>query len=584
MSPDKKPFFAGTYLPKESLVGRMGMLELIQGIKKIWDSRRSEILSSAEQVTATLKQIADNTDPGSPISDTILERAFENLAGRFDLQNGGFGTAPKFPTPHNLFFLLNYWKRTGSDRSLEMVEKTLSAMRAGGVYDHVGFGFHRYSTDIKWLLPHFEKMLYDQALMAMAYLDAYRATGKKEYARTAREIFSYILRDMTDPEGGFYSAEDADSEGEEGKFYTWTEEEIRGLLDKGEADAVVRIFNIRKEGNFAEEATERKTGRNICYCGKSLAAGDEDIGISEEELAGKLEGARQRLFAAREKRIRPSRDDKILADWNGLMIAALARGGQALDEPDYLDAAARAVEFVLARMRSHEGRLLHRWRDGEAAVAALLDDYAFFIWGLLELYEATFEVRYLEISLEMSDHLVDHFWDDRGGGFFFTPDDGENLIIRHKEIYDGAVPSGNSVAMLNLLRLSRMTGNTELEEKAVRIGQAFSENIEQVPSAYSYLMLGVDFMKGPSYEIVIAGDILREDTKSMVRALRHRFIPNKVVLLRPTKEKLPEISLVAEYTRDMSAIGNKATAYVCSQFSCNEPTTDIDEMLKQLER
>ncbi len=581
MTPDKKPFFAGTYFPRESRMGRIGMLDLVPRIKEIWIARRDEVVKSADRITAALQE-APYGAPSEELGEPILKGAYEQLAQRFDEQYGGFGDGPKFPTPHNLLFLLRYWRRTGNAKALRMVENTLHAMRRGGMYDHVGFGFHRYSTDRSWLVPHFEKMLYDQALLAMAYTEAYQATGREEYAQTARETFSYVLRDMRSPTGAFYSAEDADSEGEEGKFYLWTEGEIRQILPAEEADLIIRAFNIEKGGNFNEEATGKRMGRNILALKRGLHEIASGLEIPEEQLKMRLEDARGRLFAAREKRIHPQRDDKILTDWNGLMIASLAKGARVIDEPRYTEAAEQALDFILNTMCNPDGRLLHRYRDGQAALPAYVDDYAFLIWGMLELYETTFAARYLKTALNLNDDLLKHFWDDEGGAFYFTADDAEELLARQKDIYDGAIPSGNSVAALNLLRLGRITAETNFEEKAVKIGRAFSKAVTQSPSAYTQLMVAVDFAIGPSYEVVIAGNSGAEDTNAMVRALRTHFLPNKIVLFRPAERESPDIIRLAEYTKYLSSIDGKATAYVCLNYHCRLPTSDRGKMLELL--
>ena len=581
MTPDRKPFFATTYIPREGRFGLTGMLELIPRIKALWTTQQSEVLSASNRITAALQQMSQDAS-GEELDKSTLELAYEQLAQLFEEQHAGFGNAPKFPTPHNLFFLLRYWKRTGDKRALEMVEKTLQAMRRGGIYDHLGFGLHRYSTDSQWLVPHFEKMLYDQAMLAMAYTEAYQATGKEEYGRTAREIFAYILRDMTAPEGGFYSAEDADSEGEEGKFYLWTQEEIQQVLESEKADLIAKVFNIEQDGNFLEQATGKRTGRNILHLGKSLGELASDLKLSQQDLQKRLDPILHKLFVCREKRIHPLKDDKILTDWNGLMIAALAKGAQAFDKPRYAEAAQPAADFVLKNMRKPDGRLLHRYRDGQAGIAANLDDYAFLIWGLIELYEAIFDVSYLKVALELNNAMLKHFWDDEGDGFYLTPDDGESLFIRKKEIYDSAIPSGNSVAMLNLLRLGRVTANPNLEEEAAKIGRAFSQNVKQLPLAYTQLMVSVDFGIGPSYEVTIAGNSEAADTKAMLAALMSQFVPNKVVLLNPSEQESPEIGQLAEFTKYQTSIGNKATAYICLNYNCKFPTTDINKMLELL--
>jgi len=581
MTPDKRPFFAATYIPRESRFGLIGMLELIPHIRELWATRRGDALSLSSKIAAILHQTSQDT-AGEELDETMLELTYEQLAKRFDGQHAGFSNAPKFPAPHNLLFLLRYWKRSSNKAALDMVEKTLEAMRRGGIYDHVGFGFHRYSTDSQWLVPHFEKMIYDQAMLTMAYTEAYQATGKEDYGKTAREIFTYVLRDMTAPEGGFYSAEDADSEGKEGKFYLWTQEEVRQSLGDEELDFVAEVFNIEKDGNFVEQATGRKGGDNILHVRKSLEELASDLNLSQQDLQAHLEMIRQKLFAYREKRLHPMKDDKILTDWNGLMIAALAKGAQAFDEPEYGEAARRAADFVLENMRKPDGRLWHRYRDGQVGIEANLDDYAFLVWGLIELYEAIFDAKYLRIALDLTRDMLGHFWDGDSGGLYLTPEDGEGLLVRKKEIYDGAIPSGNSVAMLNLFRIGRITTNSHLEEKAAKIGHAFSGSVKQLPSAHTQLMVALDFGIGPCYEVVIAGNANAEDTKAMVRALRTRFLPNKVVLLNASEQKSPEIAQLAAFTRNQPSIGGKATAYVCLNYNCKLPTTDINKMLELL--
>jgi len=576
ITPAKKPFYAATYIPKESRFGRPGMLEMIPQIKNLWNSERSEVEKLASRSVSMLR---DAPAPGDEPDEDVLHGAYEQLLEMFDEQHGGFGDAPKFPTPHNLTFLLRYWKRTGDKMALFMVEKTLSAMRKGGVYDHVGSGFHRYSVDAGWLVPHFEKMLYDQALLALAYAEAYQATKRKKYEKTCREIFTYVLRDMTSPEGGFYSGEDADSEGEEGKFYIWTENDLGSVLSEEETFLIKRVFNIRKDGNFPEGKSE---GRNIFHLANPLSEHASFFKLSMEELEDRIEEARLKLFNAREKRVHPGKDDKILTDWNGLMITALAKGAEIFDEPEYAKAAQQAMDFIFLNMLDGEGRLYHRYRDGEAAVPAFLDDYAFLTWGLIELYETTFETRYLRKALELNTQLLKHFWDDENGGFYFTSDDAENILIRKKELYDGALPSGNSVAMLNLMRLGKLTASPEFEKKAHAIARAFSRSISQAPSAYTMLMSALDFALGPSNEVVIVGNLQAEDTKIMLKSLRSEFIPDKVVIFRSVNEASPEIFNLAGYTKNMSGIEGRATAYVCRDFSCRLPTTDAQEMLELL--
>jgi uncharacterized protein YyaL (SSP411 family) len=463
-----------------------------------------------------------------------------------------------------------------------MVEETLQAMRRGGIWDHVGFGFHRYSTDPGWLVPHFEKMLYDQAMLALAYTEAYQMTGKAEYRETTDQIFTYVLRDMTGPEGEFFSAEDADSEGEEGKFYLWAEDEIARVLGKEAAHLISRVYNTTLAGNFSEEATQERTGRNILHLAKPLDAIAPELGVEPEVLSARVEAARVRLFEERERRVRPLRDDKVLADWNGLMIAALAKASQVFEDARLADAAAAAMRFVLTRMRGEEGRLLHRFRAGDASIQGNVDDYAFVTWGLLELFEATFDASYLGEADALTADLLAHFGDDAAGGFFFAPDDGEPLLVRQKDIYDGAVPSGNSIAMLNLLRLSRITGDAGLEERAADIAGAFAGAVNQFPSAYTQLMVAADFSIGPAHEVVVCGNPQAPDTRKMLAMLRGRFMPNKVIIVKPDDAEESEIVRLAPFVAAYHAIDDKATAYVCTNHACRLPTTDPEEMLKML--
>jgi uncharacterized protein YyaL (SSP411 family) len=578
MTPDKRPFFAGTYIPKRSQHGRTGMLELIPYIKRMWDEDRARITEITENImeTLTLPPVRRTRKLG----EETLERAYLQLAERFDPRHGGFGNAPKFPTPHNLLFLLRHWKRTGEAGALNMVERTLRAIRRGGVYDHLGFGVHRYSTDVHWLVPHFEKMLYDQALLSMAYTEAYQATGDVLYRRVSEEILEYVLSEMTSPEGAFYSAEDADSEGEEGKFYVWTEDEMREALGD-EADTIIRTFNVSREGNYTDESTRRKTGSNILHLRASPQEIATELEIYAEELEGRLEDARAKLLEARGKRVRPLRDDKVLLDWNGLTIAALAKAARAFDEARYGEAAERAMSYLQSELMTPEGGLLHRLREGEASIPGFLDDYAYLVWGLLELYEATFEPRHLRAALDLNRFLLDHFWDEERGGFFFTSDDAEEVLMRSKEAHDGARPSGNSVAALNTIRLGRITADQGLVGKAESLMEFFSERIAMAPASHTMMMAALDFLVGPSKEVIISGRREAEDTKTMLKAINRRFLPNKIVLFVPEGDP-GEITEIAEYAKSYGSLDGRATAYVCSDYQCQLPTTSVEEMLTLL--
>jgi uncharacterized protein YyaL (SSP411 family) len=580
MTPDRQPFMAATYIPKEERYGQPGMLELVPGIAKAWKERRDQLTGIAEGIQAALRRRPENEAGREPDLET-LNTAYDLLSARFDESHGGFGGAPKFPTPHNLLFLLRHWKRTGESRALEMVERTLGAMRRGGIWDHVGGGFHRYSTDDEWFVPHFEKMLYDQALLALAYAGAFQATNKPEYAGTARDILDYVLRDMRSEEGAFFSAEDADSEGQEGRFYLWTDDELEKALGAEDAALVTRVFGASKDGNFHDEAHGKRSGQNILHLKAELGDIAGVLKMEEPALAKRVEAIRRKLFDVREKRVRPQRDDKVLTDWNGLMIAALARCAVALGEDRYGKAARKAAGFILHKMRK-DGRLLHRFREGDASFSGNLEDYAFLVWGLRELYSWDFDPDHLKAALELNSVMLEHFWDGEQGGLFFTPDDGEQLLTRQKEIYDGAIPSGNSVAAQNLLRLGLMTGEPKLTEKAHRLMKAFSAEIDSFPAAHTHLMMALDLAIGPSCEVVIAGEAGKEDTDALLGAARSRLWPNKVIMLKLSGEKGEALAELAPFTKDMKMVDGKATAYVCAGGSCKQPVTDPETMMEQL--
>ena len=578
LTPEKKPFFVGTYFPKESRYGRAGLLDLIPKVADLWLNKRDELLESAEKITDHL-QTANQISAGI-LDLEVVHRAYDQLAERYDPLQGGFGTAPKFPSPHNLLFLTRYWHATGKTAALEMVENTLAKMRLGGIFDQIGFGFHRYSTDAAWRLPHFEKMLYDQAMLVMAYMEAYLATKNQSFAVVVREVLTYILRDMTAPEGGFYSAEDADSEGEEGLFYLWTRDEFRENLGPKANDLFSAVFNIKPEGNFVDEASGQLTGRNLLYLNAPL---EEAAGDKASDLPDLWEDLRALLFDVRKGRVHPLKDDKILTDWNGLMIAALAKAGAGLGEPQYIQAANRAVDFIWDQLRDEKGKLLKRFRDGEAGLSAHLDDYAFLIWGLIELHQADYQTAHLEKALFLSRIMIADFWDDDQGGFFFTASDQSDLIHRGKEIYDGAVPSGNSVAYDVLARLSRLTSDPEMAHKSSLIGESFANQINQVPQGYTHFLAGALAVNESSSEVVIAGDPNHNDTQEMLSRLQGNYSPGNVVLLRsdePDQDLLDLIPILKEQT----SLNGIATAYVCRDFQCSQPTTDPEQMIEQLNK
>jgi hypothetical protein len=562
MTPDKRPFFAATYIPLETRSGHLGLLDLIPRISSLWKNQRADTLRSAERITEMLGEPGETNE--RPDAE-LLTRAQQESEEAFDSEYGGFGPAPKFPSAHRLLFLM----RQNPETARPMVEKTLTAMRLGGIWDHIGSGIHRYSTDRKWLVPHFEKMLCDQAMTALACCEAFEAYGDALYRGMAEEIFGYVLRDMTAPDGGFYSAEDADSEGAEGKFYVWSVDELQAVLPPDELTLAVRLFNVQTNGNFRDEATRRQTGANILHLNE----------LPEDRTA--LETIRRKLFFAREQRIHPLKDTKVLADWNGLMIAALAKAARVFNLPEYETAAQCAAGFIWNKMQQ-DGRLLHRWRDGKTAVPGQLADYAFFILGLLELYETNFDFQLLEQALLLNKTVLAHFPDKLRGGFYLTADDAETLITRPKSIYDGSIPSGNSIQMMNLLRLARLTGHTEYETLADQTLRSFSSILNRMPSGFTQALQALQFLQGGACDIVIAGDRDLPDTQAMIRAVRSVYQPNRTVILK--EPGCTDVETIAPFTADMTAVNGKCAVYICRDFSCEQPLTDPQAVRAALQK
>jgi len=587
LTPERKPFFAATYLPKQGRFQQTGLMDLLPRVQKLWENDRDKLLDDAEEVTDLLRRSTEEEGGGDAPGPQLLSEAARQLSRQFDRTHGGFGSAPKFPAPHNLLFLLRHWHRTGEEQALKMVTTTLDQMRLGGLFDQVGYGFHRYSTDQRWLLPHFEKMLYDQAMHVLAYTEAYQVTEENRYETTAREVLTYVMRDLRAPEGGFYSAEDADSQNEEGEmeegaFYVWSTDEIHDLLDPDLAELVIDVYNLAPEGNYQEESTGERTGKNVLHLDRSLAEEAERREMDASVLQERLETARSTLFEARSQRPRPGLDDKVLTDWNGLMVAALAQAARVFDEPEYESAARQTAQFLLDTMHDADGRLLHRYRDGEAGIRATLDDCAFLIWGLLELYETTFEPRWLRAALDHMEACLDRFWDADGGGFYMTPDDGEALIVRPKEASDGAMPSGNSVQLMNLLRLARFTGRTEFEERAAELSQWAGSSARSRPTGCTALLMGLHWALGTPREVVVAGEREADETQALIDVLRDTYSPTTVTLHRPPGDA-PEITELAPFTAAQTPLDGRPAAYVCQDFQCEAPTADPERLRAQLE-
>lgn len=569
MTPSKEPFFAGTYFSKTGRFGRPGMLELLPSISDAWKNKREDLLISAKKVNSFLME-SNKKEIGEDLDQSVLENAYAQFVSKYDKINGGFSTQPKFPSAHNLIYLLRYHYMNGDTTSLMMVENTLQKMRLGGIFDQIGYGFHRYSTDKEWLVPHFEKMLYDQAMLTMAYTEAYQITQNQLYQNISEEILTYVDRDMTDKRGGFYSAEDADSEGEEGLFYLWTLQELQKITSKNDFSFLTDLYSLDSSGNFKDEATRQFTGKNIFHL-KNL--------INDKSKSKQIKEINNNLFNIRKKRIHPLKDNKILTDWNGLMIVAYAKAGIAFNNKSFINTAEKSTQFILNNLTDNNGRLIKRYRNGVSGLDAHLDDYAFMIWGLLELYEATFKPSYLSEAISLNRIMVDEFWSDEGG-FYLGSDKSEQLIVRSLTGYDGAIPSGNAIAAYNLLKLTRLTGEEKWAEMAQKLFKVFSNDIKNTPIGYTSTLSAFMFELSKPKEIIVVGSGSNLETQAALTLLRSKYIPNKVMLFKDTDDKIQSLTPLAKWTSNHQMINNKTTYYICEDFSCKLPTNDIEIALK----
>ncbi|MBP1999671.1 uncharacterized protein YyaL (SSP411 family) [Paenibacillus shirakamiensis] len=574
LTPDQQPFYAGTYFPRRSILGRMGLMDMLEQIRDRWQKDQQGIVDLSTELMEEVKQHTLTSHTGE-VHEGLLHEAYEQFIKRYDSVYGGFGSAPKFPSPHNLSLLLAYGRAYNHAEATRMAVHTLDSMYRGGIYDHVGFGFARYSTDEQWLVPHFEKMLYDNALLAIAYLDGYQATGEQKFAEIAETIFTYVLRDMISPEGAFYSAEDADSEGEEGKFYVFTREEIEQVLDLEDMHTYCHIYDITPEGNF-----ESKNIPNLIH--PSLEEVAAERGLSLLGLETLLEECRTKLWAYREQRVHPSKDDKILTAWNGLMLAALARAGKTLQKPVYANAAARAAEFLWQHLRREDGRLLARFREGEAAYEAYVDDYAYLLWGCLELFEATGQALHLKRVLELKDNLFRLFYDEQDGAFYFSGRDGEQLLTQSKEIYDGALPSGNSVLAVQLNRLAAITQDADLQIVGGKLLEAFGGTVSKYPTGYSMYLQGVLHQVQGSKEIVISGRAEDPMLHEMISAVQIAYLPGAALIVNYQGKQGADLRMILPHLEDKPAIQDQATVYICENFACHAPLTTLEALKDEL--
>ncbi len=575
LSPDLRPFYGGTYFPPDDRHGRPGFKRLLLALAEAYRDRKDQIRESGEQITQNLQQMARVHPSTDLLTEDPILQAVRELEDRFEERYGGFGGAPKFPPSGSLSLLLRVWRKQGGENLLAMVEKTLNHMAKGGMYDQLGGGFHRYSTDERWLIPHFEKMLYDNALLAPVYLEAHQATGNEFYAEVARETLDYVLREMRDARGPFFSTQDADSEGEEGKFFVWRPEEIRECLGEGPAELFSRYYDVTDAGNFEH-------GQSALHVDRPLEEVARELGLGAGEAEAMLAEAKEKLFEVRERRIKPALDDKILTSWNGLMISAMAMGTQVLDDPRYAEAAGRAADFVLSEMT--EGDLLLRThRDGRSKLNAYLDDYAFLASGLLDLYETTFDLSRLRVAKRLMVVLIEHFWDEREGGFYFTGKNHEPLLTRSRSGMDGAIPSGNAVAAGALLRLGVLTGDEALRQKGVELLQAFQAVMEKVPSGLARFLAALDFYLDTPKEVAVAGPPGAEETRGLLREVHRRYLPNRVLALLDPAESAEAVGKEIPLLAGKTQLNGRTTVYVCENYTCHAPTHDLDQFVRLLE-
>ena len=574
MTPQKVPFFAGTYFPKAS------MIDLLPHFAKVWNQEREKVTEIGQAIIENLAKAKEN-QAGGDLNASYLDRCFESLSIAYDPVYGGFGKSPKFPTPHALSFLLRYYHRTGKTKALEMVQHTIREIRLSGTYDQIGWGIHRYSTDQEWLVPHFEKMLYDQALFAIASLETFQITGDSFYKDSCTDTLTYVEQKLSSSSGGFYSAEDADSEGEEGKFYLWDKDEILKILHDKDAELFCDLYQFEDQGNYLDEATQRKTGENIPHLKQTIADYAEKKGIPLQELNQRLDKIRLSLFDVRENRIHPQRDDKVLTDWNGLMISAFARAGQALGNPSYLDRAKRAADFCLSELRLPSGRLVKRWRLGQSGLPAHLDDYAFLAQGLLDLFEAIQQPSYLMHAHELIDLSIELFEDKERGGFYLTAKDGEELLTRPKEIYDGAIPSGNSIMALNLVRIWQMSQDRKYFECLSRSFSAFSGFLKANPSGAENFLQALAFTLQPPQEMVLCGNTKDTDFLEFSQEINSRFLPFKSLFHITNAPECLELAKKYPHLKPFLDL-KEPTLFLCKDYACEKPATEVGEIRNRL--
>jgi hypothetical protein len=571
LTPDRKPFYGGTYFPPEDRQGMPGFPRILMGVSQAYRERPEDVQKSVSQILTALQRMAESQETSKNLSPAVVAAGAENIARAYDSDNGGLGQAPKFPNAGVYELFLRHYSHSKNERFLEMVIHTLTKMGQGGIYDHLGGGFHRYSVDAKWLVPHFEKMLYDNAQLVRIYANAYTISREPLFRSIVEETVGYLFREMLDPKGGFYSTQDADSEGEEGKFFVWTAEEINRVIGESEGEIFCRMYDVGEPGNFE--------GKSILHPILTVDQAGKLFRKEPRDIEAIVARAKEKLFAEREKRVKPFRDEKIITAWNGLMLSGLAEAIKLSENPAWIDAAARTVEFIFSDM-ARGGLLLHTHKDGQSKLLGYLDDYAFLAVGLLDLYEAVLDRTYLDRAIQLTDVLLREFWDERDGGFFFTGKSHEPLISRAKPVFDASIPSGNAMATQLLLRLHHLTGDDRYRTPAEKILRSYYDAMESQPFGFAHMLCVLDFYLQGAKEIVIVGNLAESGVKELIAQVNATYLPNKVLQLARPGTALAAISPLLQ---GKSQVDGKPTAYVCQNFTCSPPVTSRNELQVLLE-
>ena len=583
LTPDKIPFFAGTYFPKKSKDGSVGLCDFLPKVREVWDTKREDVLKSCESILSSLKEVSNPQLPDSFIKKEELNDIFESIKDFYDEKYGGFGEAPKFPSPQNMIFLSKFHKLTGNKDALRMVDQTLTSMSLGGIYDHVGFGFHRYSTDVKWTVPHFEKMLYDQAMIMEALVEAYKVTKKDLFKSISDEIFSYVSEILMSDDGAYFSAEDADSEGEEGAFYLWELEEIQKILTKDETAFFQHLYSIDSDGNFEEETTKKKNGKNIIFLEDELSSFSSIFSIDADFIMSEASRIKQKLKLSRNKRVRPYLDDKILTDWNSLMISSLSKAALNFNNKNYLNSAVNSFEFLKRRMVTEENTLMHCCRNNQVSIDGLIDDYSYFLKACIDLYESTLDINYLQLGSNICNKMIELFWDEKRGSFFATKSKDSDVIVRQKNLLDGAIPSGNSVALYGLQKIASYSNDKKMHDIASKLSSQLGQMAKKFPINLTQFLANHLSLLTDELQIVIVnpGNELDVDNE-LISFLLNYHHENKTIFYISSVKDLDMYNKIIKKPGFLPKINNSFEVYICNDYKCNLPIKDLEGLRKIL--